>query len=166
MQQEMQELDQRRGGHLADGPARLQLRPTTRSGTRERGFCHSCWTPSSGCAGREATLRLSESCSGWRCRQGRRDSCAWPIEESLAALDLIEQMAGYALLKGYFEDVLAMVLYQRNRLEEARGRLRTVIQDAATWQQSDLLLSGYIRLMQVELARGDLVCCPASTARV
>jgi LuxR family maltose regulon positive regulatory protein len=77
-------------------------------------------------------------------------------QESLAALDLIEQMAGYALLKGYFEDVLAMVLYQRNRPEEARGRLRTVIQDAATWQQSDLLLSGYIRLMQVELARGDL----------
>ncbi len=55
-------------------------------------------------------------------------------QESLAALDLIEQMAGYALLKGYFEDVLAMVLYQRNRLEEARGRLRTVIGDAATWQ--------------------------------
>src|SRR6266550_4631741 len=77
-------------------------------------------------------------------------------QESLAALDPIEQMAGYALLKGYFEDVLAMVLYQWNRLEEARGRLRTVIQDAATWQQSDLLLSGYIRLMQVELARGDL----------
>ena len=49
-----------------------------------------------------------------------------------------------------------MVLYQWNRLEEARGRLRTVIQDAATWQQSDLLLSGYIRLMHVELARGDL----------
>jgi LuxR family transcriptional regulator, maltose regulon positive regulatory protein len=77
-------------------------------------------------------------------------------QESLAALDLIEQMAGYTLLKGYFKDVLAMVLYQWNRLEEARGRLRTVIQDAATWQQSDLLLSEYIRLMQVELARGDL----------
>src|SRR5439155_1197515 len=41
-------------------------------------------------------------------------------------------------------------------VEEARGRLRTVIGDAATWQQSDLLLAGYIRLMQVELARGDL----------
>src|SRR5207253_9997754 len=65
-------------------------------------------------------------------------------------------MAGYSLLKGYFKDVLAMVLYQWNRLEEARSRLRTAIQDAATWQQSDLLLSGYIRLMQVELARGDL----------
>jgi LuxR family maltose regulon positive regulatory protein len=77
-------------------------------------------------------------------------------QESLAALDLIELMAGYGLLKGYFKDVLAMVLYQWNRLEEARGRLRTVIQDAATWQQRDLLLSGYIRLMQVELARGDL----------
>jgi LuxR family maltose regulon positive regulatory protein len=77
-------------------------------------------------------------------------------QESLAALDLIEQTASYTLLKGYFKDVLAMVLYQWNRLEEARGKLRTVIQDAATWQQSDLLLSGYIRLMQVELARGDL----------
>ncbi|HEX4206723.1 MAG TPA: LuxR C-terminal-related transcriptional regulator, partial [Ktedonobacteraceae bacterium] len=77
-------------------------------------------------------------------------------QESLAALDLIEQTASYALLKGYFKDVLAMVLYQWNRLEEARGWLRTVIQDAATWQQSDLLLLGYIRLMQVELARGDL----------
>src|SRR5262245_53195503 len=65
-------------------------------------------------------------------------------------------MAGYALLKGYFEDVLAMVFYQWNRLEEARGRLRAVIRDAATWQQSDLLLSGYSRLMHVELARGDL----------
>ncbi len=77
-------------------------------------------------------------------------------QESLAALDRIEQMAAYALLKGYFEDVLAQVVYQWNRLEEARSRLRTVIGDAATWQQSDLLLSGYIRLMHVELARGDL----------
>lgn len=76
--------------------------------------------------------------------------------ESQAALDLIEQMAGYTLLKGYFEDVLAMVLYQWNRLEEARGRLRTVMREAATWQQSDLLLSGYIRMVQVELAKGDL----------
>ncbi len=40
-------------------------------------------------------------------------------QESLAALDLIEQMAGYALLKGYFKDVLAMVLYQWNRLQQA-----------------------------------------------
>jgi LuxR family maltose regulon positive regulatory protein len=77
-------------------------------------------------------------------------------QESLAALDLIEQTASYTLLKGYFKDILAVVLYQWNRLEEARGWLRTVIQDAATWQQSDLLLSGYIHLIQVELARGDL----------
>jgi LuxR family maltose regulon positive regulatory protein len=47
-------------------------------------------------------------------------------------------------------------LYQWNRLEEARGRLQTVIQDAATWQQSELLLSGSIALMKVELASGDL----------
>jgi LuxR family transcriptional regulator, maltose regulon positive regulatory protein len=77
-------------------------------------------------------------------------------QESLAALELIEQMAGYALLKGYFEAAQVEVLYQWNRLEEARGRLQTVIQDAATWQQSDLLLSGSIALMKVELASGDL----------
>jgi len=77
-------------------------------------------------------------------------------QENLAALELIEQMAGYAVLKGYFESVQVEVLYQWNRLEEARGRLQTFIQDAATWQQSDLLLSGSIELMEVELASGDL----------
>jgi LuxR family maltose regulon positive regulatory protein len=77
-------------------------------------------------------------------------------QESLAALELIEQMAGYALLKGYLEVAQLKVLYQWNRLEEVRDRLQTVIQDAATWQQSDLLLSGYVFLMEVELARGDL----------
>jgi LuxR family maltose regulon positive regulatory protein len=77
-------------------------------------------------------------------------------QESLAALELIEQMAGYALLKGYVEAAQVEVLYQWNRLEEARGRLQTVIQDAATWQQRDLLLSGSIALMKVELASGDL----------
>nr|BBH87354.1 hypothetical protein KTC_21050 [Thermosporothrix sp. COM3] len=77
-------------------------------------------------------------------------------QESLAALDLIEQTGSYTLLKGYFRDVLAVVLYQWNRLEEARDWLRMVIQDATTWQQSDLLLSGYMHLMQVEQARGDL----------
>ncbi|GHO68106.1 hypothetical protein KSC_069980 [Ktedonobacter sp. SOSP1-52] len=77
-------------------------------------------------------------------------------QESLAALELIEQMAGYALLKGYFQAAQVEVLYQWNRLEEARGRLQTIIQDAATWQQSDLLTMGYIALMKVELASGDL----------
>jgi LuxR family transcriptional regulator, maltose regulon positive regulatory protein len=78
-------------------------------------------------------------------------------EESLAGLDLIEQIAGYALLKGYFELVLAQVLYQWNRLEEACSRLRMLIQDAATWQnRASPLSTGYLHLMQVELARGDL----------
>lgn len=77
-------------------------------------------------------------------------------QESLAALDLAERTASYTLLKGYFKDILALILYQWNRLEEARSWLQMVIQDAATWQQRDLLLSGYIHLLQVELARGDL----------
>ena len=75
-------------------------------------------------------------------------------EESLIGLNLIEQLAGYALLKGYFEVALAEVLYQWNRLEEARSLLHTVVQDAAAWQQLDLLIGGYIDLMRVELARG------------
>jgi LuxR family maltose regulon positive regulatory protein len=77
-------------------------------------------------------------------------------QEGLAALELIEQIKGYTLLKGFFELDLAWVLYQWNRLEEACGRLQTLIEDATIWQHSDLLLSGYLTLMQVELAIGDL----------
>jgi len=76
-------------------------------------------------------------------------------EESLAALDLIKQMAGYALLKGYFEITLVEVWYQWNRLEEGHELLRTVLHDAAAWQQLDLLGWGYADLMQVEIARGE-----------
>jgi LuxR family maltose regulon positive regulatory protein len=76
-------------------------------------------------------------------------------QESQAALDLIEQMKDFAVLKG-FQIILAEVRYQWNHLEEARRMLRTVVQDAATWKQSNVLLSGYLRLTHVELARGDL----------
>ncbi len=76
-------------------------------------------------------------------------------EESQAALDMIEQIAGYALLKGYFEMVQIEVLYQWNRLEEARRRLHTFLYDAATWQHLDALGAGYLDLMRVELVRGD-----------
>ena len=76
-------------------------------------------------------------------------------EESQAVLSLIEQIAGYTPLKGYSEVVQAAVLYQWNRLEEARSRLQSVLHDAAIWQQLDVLGSGYVYLMQVELARGD-----------
>jgi len=76
-------------------------------------------------------------------------------EESLAALTLIEQLAGYALLKGYFGMVQANVLYQWNRLEEARNLLHTVVRDAATWQHLDLLGWGYAELLQIALTSGD-----------
>ncbi|WP_274532193.1 LuxR C-terminal-related transcriptional regulator [Ktedonobacter racemifer] len=75
-------------------------------------------------------------------------------EESLAALDLIGQTAGYVLLKGYFEVVLARVYYQWNRLEEARSLLDTVVHDASTWQHLDVLAEGYIEFVGVALARG------------
>jgi LuxR family transcriptional regulator, maltose regulon positive regulatory protein len=75
-------------------------------------------------------------------------------EESLATLDLIKQMAGYSLLKGYFELVLSQVRYQWNRLEEAHELLRMILHDAEAWQQLDLLGWGYADLMRVEIARG------------
>jgi LuxR family transcriptional regulator, maltose regulon positive regulatory protein len=76
-------------------------------------------------------------------------------EESQAALALIEQMKGFALLKGYFEYAQAEVSYQWNRLEEARDLLRQVVHDAATWQHLDLIGAGYGRLLLVALATGD-----------
>jgi LuxR family maltose regulon positive regulatory protein len=75
-------------------------------------------------------------------------------EESRVALELIKQLEGFALLNGYFEMALAQVLYQWNRLGEARDLLRKIVRDAMTWQQLDLLAWGYDDLMQVELARG------------
>ncbi len=76
-------------------------------------------------------------------------------EESLAALGSIEQMTGYALLKGYFESVLARVLYQWNRLEEAQSWLQTLLHEASAWRQLDLLGRGYAELMQVALVREE-----------
>jgi LuxR family maltose regulon positive regulatory protein len=76
-------------------------------------------------------------------------------EEGQAALHLIEQMKGFALLKGYAEIALAQVYYQWNRLEEARDLLRTVVHNAVAWQQLELLAWGYAELIQVELARRD-----------
>jgi LuxR family maltose regulon positive regulatory protein len=77
-------------------------------------------------------------------------------QESQIALDLIEQMASYALVKGYLEIAQVEVLYQWNRLEEARDLLHTVVHTAAAaWQQLDLLAWGYVELLQVALAIGD-----------
>jgi LuxR family maltose regulon positive regulatory protein len=77
-------------------------------------------------------------------------------QESQTALDLIEHMAGYALVKGYLEIAQVEVLYQWNRLEEARNLLYTLVHTAAAaWQQLDLLAWGYVELLQVALAIGD-----------
>ena len=71
------------------------------------------------------------------------------------AFDLIEQAEGYALLKGYPELLLAQVLYQWNRLDEAGSRLHTVVQHATAWQHLNLLGWGYTESAQVALARGE-----------
>ncbi len=75
--------------------------------------------------------------------------------ESTAALHLIEQLAGYAVLQGDFTMVQVEVLYQWNRLEEARSRLHAVLHDDAIRQQLDVLGGSYFALLRVELARGD-----------
>ncbi len=75
--------------------------------------------------------------------------------ESLAALDLIKQLEGFAMLKGYVEIALAQVYYQWNRLVEARDLLHTMVYDATAWQQLDLLGWGYVELLQIALASGD-----------
>ncbi|MBO0780495.1 MAG: hypothetical protein J2P37_16860 [Ktedonobacteraceae bacterium] len=77
-------------------------------------------------------------------------------QECLQALALLEQMQGYALLKGYFSIALAEVRYEWNQLEEARQILCTMLHDAEPWQQIDMLIWGYITLVTVELAAGDL----------
>jgi LuxR family maltose regulon positive regulatory protein len=76
-------------------------------------------------------------------------------QESQAVLNLIEQITGYASLKGYFQIVLAQVFYQWNRIEDVRSLLHTVIQAATPWQHLDLLGRGYTGLLQVALATGD-----------
>ncbi|MBO0784427.1 MAG: LuxR family transcriptional regulator, partial [Ktedonobacteraceae bacterium] len=76
-------------------------------------------------------------------------------EACQAALDQIEQVEGYSLLKGYPQIVLAMILYQWNYLDEARNLLQAVVRDSITWQHLDLPAWGYNDLLQVELARGD-----------
>ncbi|GHO70764.1 hypothetical protein KSC_096560 [Ktedonobacter sp. SOSP1-52] len=76
-------------------------------------------------------------------------------QESLDTLDLVEQIAGYAPLKGFLQICLALVFYQWNRLEEAHSLLYTIVQDAAAWPHLNVLGMGYACLIQVELARGE-----------
>jgi LuxR family maltose regulon positive regulatory protein len=77
-------------------------------------------------------------------------------QECLASLALLEQIGGNAILEGYCSISLALVLYEWNRLEEARNALQRVIHDVAPWQHVDLLAWGYWTLVRVELAAGDL----------
>ena len=73
----------------------------------------------------EAKQRASRSTSGYATHMVRQflalvvveaGCLRMAYEESLDALTLIKQLAGYALLKRYFEMALAQVFYQWNRL--------------------------------------------------
>src|SRR5262249_1239184 len=73
------------------------------------------------------------------------------------ALDLLQQIGGHAALAGYCRFFLALVLFERNELDQARSLLWQMIGDAHLWQQDELELVGYRLLAEVELNAGDLV---------
>jgi LuxR family transcriptional regulator, maltose regulon positive regulatory protein len=78
-------------------------------------------------------------------------------QECLAALGLLQQIDGHAALAGYCRFYLALVLFERNELDEARSTLRQIIHDAQIWQQGELEVVGYSLLAEVELNAGNLV---------
>ncbi|QBD75887.1 LuxR family transcriptional regulator [Ktedonosporobacter rubrisoli] len=80
-------------------------------------------------------------------------------QECEDALNLIAQTHGPALLSGYlacladyFTCWQANILYYWNRLEEARNILRGLLRNAQSWRRFDLQISGYVLLIEVELA--------------
>lgn len=77
-------------------------------------------------------------------------------QETQAALHLLAQVKGHTFLTSYFAFHQAFVLYQWNRLEQARTTLQSMLKHAETWQQIDLLTWGYQLLVRVELADGNL----------
>src|SRR5262249_28714705 len=78
-------------------------------------------------------------------------------QECLAALDLLQQIGGHAALAGYCRFFLALVLFERNELDQARSLLWQMIGDAHLWQQGELEVVGYRLLAEVELNAGNLV---------
>ncbi|HEX8919033.1 MAG TPA: LuxR C-terminal-related transcriptional regulator [Chloroflexota bacterium] len=101
---------------------------------------------------RFATVKLQQwlACSALDAGQLRL-----AYQESLAALDLIEQMTGYTLLRGYFELFLAQVLYQWNLLEEAQDLLQSLLHTAAAWQHLNLLGGSSVDLLRIAVARRE-----------
>ncbi|HZR43598.1 MAG TPA: LuxR C-terminal-related transcriptional regulator, partial [Ktedonobacteraceae bacterium] len=77
-------------------------------------------------------------------------------QESWAAIRLLEQVGEHRIQMGYGYIVLVLVLYQWNRLEEARSLIQSVLHDAAAWQHADLLAWSHRALVQIELAASDL----------
>lgn len=77
-------------------------------------------------------------------------------QEALAALDMIAQANGHAFLAAYFSFHQANILYQWNRLNEARTELQIVLQHSLLWHKIDLLTWGYRLLLGIERAAGNL----------
>ncbi|GHO48949.1 LuxR C-terminal-related transcriptional regulator [Ktedonospora formicarum] len=77
-------------------------------------------------------------------------------QEVLAARELSAQVNGPAFLVAYVSYHQGHILYQWNRLAEARATLLPMLQHSTLWQQIDLLTWGYQLLFEIELAAGDL----------
>jgi LuxR family transcriptional regulator, maltose regulon positive regulatory protein len=77
--------------------------------------------------------------------------------ESLEGLALLEHLKGHAYLTGYFSIPQARVCFEWNQLDEARALLHKAIADATAWQQVDRMMWGYMYLVELEIAAGNLL---------
>ncbi|HEY4384690.1 MAG TPA: LuxR C-terminal-related transcriptional regulator, partial [Ktedonobacteraceae bacterium] len=77
-------------------------------------------------------------------------------QESLTTLALLEQFAGYTLLKGYFTLTQVLIFYEWNRIDKARAILPNFISELKVWQQLDLLVWASAILIDIELFAGNL----------
>jgi ATP/maltotriose-dependent transcriptional regulator MalT len=77
--------------------------------------------------------------------------------ESQEGLALLEHLKGHAYLTGYFSIPLARVCFEWNQLDEARALLHQAIADATVWQQIDRIMWGYMYLVELEIAAGNLL---------
>jgi ATP/maltotriose-dependent transcriptional regulator MalT len=76
--------------------------------------------------------------------------------ECLEALALVEQIGEQTAMTGYFHYFLMFTYYAWNRLEDASRSSQQLLRIAHAWQQADLLITGDMFLVQLEIARGDL----------
>src|SRR5262249_46839790 len=111
-------------------------------------------------ASRPGRLRISLCCSkcsnGWQACifEGGKLHLAYQLCQS--GLTGLAQVRSDTFLGGYLSYWLTRVLYEWDRLDEARTMARKLLHDAQIWQQLDLQLEAYLRWVEIECAAGEL----------